>query len=227
MLLTFSKCQKSRSNWYPTLIDPIPHYGGAFVVHWGSIPYQQHLPLGIPRPRSCLSCVSWTSEILAILRLWPFWDGEFTWPELKGCVKWPTQRLGIKRSRIESPGACAFFDSLPYFLLFWRCPWAPCMDHLPTFGFIGKYSLHGAFGMLRKNPFLPSLKATAKAPENNGGYKGFFPNHQSFRCVCCLFQPGWFFSLGKSLVVPSTRNPLKCGGVLDVMMSCNPLKSNL
>jgi len=36
---------------------------------------------------------------------------------------------------------------------------------------VGKYSLHGAFGMLRKNPFLPSLKATAKAPENTGGYK--------------------------------------------------------
>ncbi len=34
---------------------------------------------------------------------WPFWDGEFTWPELKGCW-WPTQRLGIKRSRLESPG---------------------------------------------------------------------------------------------------------------------------
>lgn len=25
--------------------------------------------------------------------LWPFWDGEFTWPELNGCWKWP-MKLG-------------------------------------------------------------------------------------------------------------------------------------
>ena len=40
---------------------------------------------------------------LAILRWWPFWDGEFTWPELKGDIS-NLQRSGIKRSRIESPG---------------------------------------------------------------------------------------------------------------------------
>ena len=26
---------------------------------------------------------------LAILQSWPFWDGAFTWAELKGCLTWP------------------------------------------------------------------------------------------------------------------------------------------
>ena len=51
--------------------------------------------------------------------LWPFWDGEFTWPELKGC--WWPPTIGDKRSRIESPGldcycigllVCVFLVSL-------------------------------------------------------------------------------------------------------------------
>ena len=33
---------------------------------------------------------------------WPFWHGEFTWPLRRLLVTF--QRLGIKRSRIESPG---------------------------------------------------------------------------------------------------------------------------
>ncbi len=32
---------------------------------------------------------------LAILRSWPFWDGEFTWPELKGYIS-DLQGLGMK-----------------------------------------------------------------------------------------------------------------------------------
>ncbi len=45
----------------------------------------------------------WKTINLAILRLWPFWDGEWKRDPFKGCKR-DLQRLGIKRSRIESPG---------------------------------------------------------------------------------------------------------------------------
>ena len=44
---------------------------------------------------------TYSSQFLAIVRLWPFWDGKFTWP-LQGLLV--TSNPGIQRSRIESPG---------------------------------------------------------------------------------------------------------------------------
>ena len=36
-----------------------------------------------------------------------FWDGEFTWPEIKGWKR-DLQRSGMKRARLDSPGKCVF-----------------------------------------------------------------------------------------------------------------------
>ena len=42
-----------------------------------------------------------TNYYLAILRSWPFWDGEFTWPLQRLSA---TSNLRMKRSRLESRG---------------------------------------------------------------------------------------------------------------------------
>ena len=75
---------------------------------------------------------------------WPFWDGEFTWPELKGW-KGDLQGSGIERSRIESPGYWIFIC----LYMFYTKKTTKCRQI---------YQSHGSYGWVLQHGKLRGMK---------------------------------------------------------------------
>ena len=93
------------SFWVKNLLQFIPRFPHSLVVRLRHSPLiggwrscgQDFSGEGGPKRKGTVG--SWW------FKPWPFW-GWLSGP-FKGCL-WPTQRLGMKMSRIESPGFCFF-----------------------------------------------------------------------------------------------------------------------
>ena len=91
---------------------------------------------------------------------WPVWDGEFTWPEIKGC--WWPPTFGDKQVTLNHLGAFFFFSNSvetgfapnPFWMVFAKHH--PCRGWINLYSNMWMYHIVSVFLEVLCNPFSPN-----------------------------------------------------------------------